>query len=138
MSVKLSFELECSIPKRDINVWTFWIFQELQKKREEKQKEIKEKAEEEVRFLQASGKISKKPGNKGRPRSSSSASNKNNQRGTPSAGRRTGSLSESRPQSGMEQGEGALSRDGANVPRPGTASSVGRKVDEIFSVSGHD
>ncbi|XP_072044275.1 centrosomal protein of 131 kDa-like [Amphiura filiformis] len=103
--------------------------EELQRKREEKQKEIKEKAEQEIKFLQASGKISKKPGNKGRPRSSSSASNKNNQKSMFETKRRSGSMSDSRPQSGMGPSEGNHLQE----PRPGTASSVGRKVDEIFS-----
>ncbi|KAK7111870.1 centrosomal protein of 131 kDa-like [Littorina saxatilis] len=37
--------------------------QELQKKREEKRNEVKRKAEEEVKFLQASGKVTKTPSN---------------------------------------------------------------------------
>ena len=41
--------------------FTAFAYQDLQKKREEKREENKQKAEEEIAYLQASGKITKKP-----------------------------------------------------------------------------
>lgn len=94
--------------------------EELQKKREEKRNENQRKAEEELVFLQASGKVSKKKSAnlssavKSKPKGKKStvvgASNsalKNNEQGNP-----------------IEI-----------TSRPGTASSVGRKVDELFQES---
>ncbi|XP_033630551.1 centrosomal protein of 131 kDa-like [Asterias rubens] len=97
--------------------------EELQKKREEKAKDIREKAEEEIRYLQASGKVSKKPAPKPRPRSSSNSSKK--QRGESVKPPPEQATSSRTPDEMM----GAV---GGTVPRPATASSVGRKVDEIF------
>ncbi|XP_022092605.1 centrosomal protein of 131 kDa-like [Acanthaster planci] len=96
--------------------------EELQKKREVRARDIREKAEEELRFLQTSGKVSKKPTAKPRQRSSSNASKKQSDK-PPSPGvGNTGST--------PNEPVGAVG--GAVGPRPGTASSVGRKVDEIF------
>lgn len=102
------------------------LLQELQRKREEKAKDIREKAEEEIRYLQASGKVSKKPAPKPRPRSSSNSSRK--QRGDSVQTPPEQATSNKMPDEMM----GAV---GGPVPRPPTASSVGRKVDEIFDVS---
>ncbi|KAL9956558.1 hypothetical protein ACROYT_G038050 [Oculina patagonica] len=94
--------------------------EELQKKREEKRHENQRKAEEELVFLQASGKVGKK-------KSANS-----------------GSVTKPKPKGKKSTGVGASSsavknNEPANhnetVSRPGTASSVGRKVDELFQES---
>ncbi|XP_072168019.1 centrosomal protein of 131 kDa-like [Diadema setosum] len=96
--------------------------QDLQRSREEKKREIKEKAEEELRYLKASGKVGKKPSNrKGAVKKQSTGSGPSPAQDTTrkSASGTTHSPNQSRPGSSAQQ-------------RPGTASSVGRKVDEIF------
>ncbi|XP_070580321.1 centrosomal protein of 131 kDa-like [Ptychodera flava] len=100
--------------------------QELQKKRESRRQEVKEKAEKELSYLQASGKVTKKP----------------------STGSRT--QNRSRAGSNASSGSGAKRKTNKNmtlaldmdsesesVPsnRPATASSVSRRVDEMFEES---
>ena len=52
--------LKFSVTRNTYNCF-IWPNQDLQKKREEKREENKQKAEEEIAYLQASGKITKKP-----------------------------------------------------------------------------
>ncbi|PFX32011.1 centrosomal protein of 131 kDa-like [Stylophora pistillata] len=94
--------------------------EELQKKREEKRHENQRKAEEELVFLQASGKVVKK------------------KLAIP------GSAMKSKPKGKKSTGVGASNNAVKNneqvnpseiTSRPGTASSVGRKVDELFQES---
>lgn len=94
--------------------------QELQKKREEKRHENQRKAEEELVFLQASGKVSKKKSG------GSITATKPKPKGKKSTG--VGASS-----SAVKNNEAVNSNETAS--RPGTASSVGRKVDELFQES---
>ncbi|KAJ8038079.1 hypothetical protein HOLleu_19055 [Holothuria leucospilota] len=94
--------------------------EELQRKREEKQKEIKEKAEEELKFLEASGKVKKKP------------SGKKTSKRLPS---QNGSLASNRAMSPEKDASKEWSeRVGGDETRerPGTSSSLGKKVEDIF------
>ena len=80
---------------------------------------MKKKAEEEIQFLQATGKISKKPAN-----SSTNVKKK----------------VQSKTQAKNQVLADAWEAESDSTPapssqRPGTASSVGRKVDDIFQVS---
>ncbi|XP_033095874.1 centrosomal protein of 131 kDa-like isoform X2 [Anneissia japonica] len=98
---------------------------ELQKKRQQRQEDIKKMAEDEIKFLQKSGKVSKAPVGKARPRASSTS-------GRTSKARTDAGLSSKTP--AMDKSEGSAGK----VPlldRPATASSVGRRVDEIFEES---
>ncbi|XP_073245130.1 centrosomal protein of 131 kDa-like isoform X1 [Porites lutea] len=89
--------------------------EELQKKRDEKRQETQRKAEEELTFLQASGKVSKKKSmNKPRPKVKKISG----------AGATSSTIKNNEPVNSNE-----------TASRPGTASSVGRKVDELFQES---
>ena len=63
------YDRYCAYPRRVSVFLRHWygaslcLHQELQKKREDKRNEIKRKAEEEVKYLQASGKVTKTPSN---------------------------------------------------------------------------
>lgn len=92
--------------------------EELQKKREEKRNQNQRKAEEELAFLQASGKVSKKKSTQ-RPKSKSKKTS-------------SGSTSNNSAKDAKNEDTGITS---GSVSRPGTASSVGRKVDELFQES---
>ncbi|XP_030840141.1 centrosomal protein of 131 kDa isoform X2 [Strongylocentrotus purpuratus] len=90
--------------------------QDLQRSREDKKREIKEKAEEELRYLKASGKVGKKPAaKKGAVKKQSTGSGPSPTKKLPDGTTPHPVEPESRRQQ-----------------RPGTASSTGRKVDEIF------
>lgn len=92
--------------------------EELQKKREEKRNDNQRKAEEELAFLQASGKVSKKKSTqKAKPKSKKN----------PGVGPSSSSAKAAKNDEGVKTSE--------MVSRPGTASSVGRKVDELFQES---
>ncbi|KAJ7372675.1 hypothetical protein OS493_017948 [Desmophyllum pertusum] len=93
--------------------------EELQKKREEKRHENQRKAEEELVFLQASGKVSKK-------KSMNSASKpKPKGKKSTGAGASSSAIKNNQP----------VNTANEMSSRPGTASSVGRKVDELFQES---
>ncbi|EDO38532.1 predicted protein, partial [Nematostella vectensis] len=84
--------------------------EELQKKREEKKQENQRKAEDEMKFLQASGKVSKKKSNS-RPKSAKPA----------------------RPVSSLRlNNEAASASKGPSPSLPGSSRSTERKVDELF------
>ncbi|XP_048575628.1 centrosomal protein of 131 kDa isoform X2 [Nematostella vectensis] len=87
--------------------------EELQKKREEKKQENQRKAEDEMKFLQASGKVSKKKSNS-RPKSAKPA----------------------RPVSSLRlNNEAASASKGPSPSLPGSSRSTERKVDELFQES---
>lgn len=93
--------------------------EELQKKREEKRNENQRKAEEELVFLQASGKVSKKK-----------SANLSSAVKSKPKGKKSTVLGASNSAVKNEQGNPI-----EITSRPGTASSVGRKVDELFQES---
>lgn len=84
--------------------------QELQKKREEKRNEVKRKAEEEVKFLQASGKITKTPSHTGLGARKKTVGSKNGA----AASRREQRSEGVTPRSEEEQGAAAGAVGGAN------------------------
>ncbi|XP_041473084.1 centrosomal protein of 131 kDa-like isoform X2 [Lytechinus variegatus] len=90
--------------------------QDLQRSREQKKQEIKEKAEEELRYLKASGKVGKKPTTKKVATKKQSTGSGPSPRKKPTDG--TTARSTEPELSGQQ--------------RPATASSTGRKVDDIF------
>ncbi|XP_006819403.2 uncharacterized protein LOC102809491, partial [Saccoglossus kowalevskii] len=96
--------------------------QELQQKREAKRYDVKEKAEQEMSYLQASGKVTKKPSMgkfHNKPRAGSASGNSG-------AKRKTKINTKLHFDSESEADSQPASH------RPATASSVGRRVDEIF------
>lgn len=94
--------------------------EELQKKREEKRNENQRKAEEELVFLQASGKVGKKK----------SANLSSAVKSIPKGKKSTVVGASNSAVKNNEQGNAI-----EITSRPGTASSVGRKVDELFQES---
>ncbi|CAH3106535.1 unnamed protein product [Pocillopora meandrina] len=94
--------------------------EELQKKREEKRNENQRKAEEELVFLQASGKVGKKK----------SANLSSAVKSKPKGKKSTVVGASNSAVKNNEQGNAI-----EITSRPGTASSVGRKVDELFQES---
>ena len=116
----------CSLLERSLFLFFFTInSKDLHKAREEKKREIKEKAEEELRYLKASGKVGKKPATKkGSVKKQSVGSGPS--RAPDSTRKSVDGTAQKQPES----------RPGSSAQqRPGTASSMGRRVDEIFSVS---
>ncbi len=102
-----------------------FIFQELQRKREEKRTDQKKKAEDEIKFLHDSGKLSKTPAHKSnvkrnKPTTPSSVSKK-----TYNGDREDGEDDE------VERGATATLQVGSWPSMPG---SIGRRIDEIFQV----
>ncbi|XP_077979762.1 centrosomal protein of 131 kDa-like [Glandiceps talaboti] len=99
--------------------------EDLQKKRQAKKDDIKEKAEKELSYLQASGKVSKKPSTAGalaRPRTGSASSSSGAKRKTNRTNMKLNIDNESESESLPSN-------------RPATASSVSRRVNEIFEES---
>lgn len=82
----------------------------MQRKRDERQREVKQKAEEELKFLEASGKVKKKTSKKATKKPAS----------------QNGKLASGGDMEPVNQHATAMNE------RPGTASSVGKKVEDIF------